>query len=96
MSAWVALGAGCFGVVVGLLTLIGRAGPPHARSRWSGWGRTAMGGGFVMDGGARVLGVPSGVGLVVSAMALGLVVLGAVLQIRAGAYARARHVGGGD
>ena len=93
MSGWVALGAGCFAVVVGVLTLIGRGVAPQARSRRSGWGRIAMGGGFVLDGGARLLGVSSGVGLVVSALALGLVVLGAVLQIRAGVFARARHAG---
>lgn len=96
MSGWVALGAGCFVVAVGVLALVGRGVAPHARSRRSGWGRIAMGGGFVLDGGARLLGVSSGVGLVVSAVALGLVVFGAVLQIRAGVFARARHAGDVD
>ncbi|MFI5974153.1 hypothetical protein [Streptomyces sp. NPDC051452] len=96
MVAWIILGAGCFAVVVGVLALTGRGVAPHARSRRSGWGRIAMGGGFVLDGGTRLLGVSSGVGLVVSAVALGLVVLGAVLQIRAGAFARTRPAGDGD
>lgn len=93
MSGWITLGAGCFVVAVGVLALIGRGVAPHAQSRKSGWGRIAMGGGFVLDGGARLLGVSSGVGLVVSALALGLVVLGVVLQIRAGVFTRARQAG---
>ncbi|MFF5144400.1 hypothetical protein ACFY6U_32570 [Streptomyces sp. NPDC013157] len=56
----------------------------------------AMGGGFVLDGGARVLGVSSGVGLVVSGVALGFIVLGAVLQIRAGVFAGARWADAGE
>ncbi|MEU5632668.1 hypothetical protein ACH47C_13430 [Streptomyces rishiriensis] len=96
MTGWVALGAGCFVVAVGVLALIGRQVAPQARSRRSGWGRIAMGGGFVLDGGARLLGVSSAVGLVVSAVALGLVVFGAVLQIRAGVFAKARPAGDVD
>jgi hypothetical protein len=96
MSGWVALGAGCFVIAVGVLALIGRGVAPHAQSRKSGWGRIAMGGGFVLNGGARLVGVSSGGVLVVSTIALGLVVLGAVLQIRAGAFARVRHAGDGD
>ena len=96
MSAWFALGAGCFAVLVGVLALIGRRVAPHGRARRDGWGRVAMGGGFVLDGGARVLGVSPGAGLAVSAVALGVIVLGAVLQIRAGVFARGRQADAGD
>ena len=87
MSAWIIFGSGCFVVALGALTLIGRG---IARSPRAGWGRIAMGGGFVLDGGARLLDFSSGAGMVVSAVALGLVVLGAALQIRAGVFAKAR------
>ncbi|SEE25962.1 hypothetical protein SAMN05216489_06007 [Streptomyces sp. 3213] len=96
MSGWIALGAGCVVVAVGVLALTGRGVAPHTKSRKSGWGRIAMGGGFVLDGGARLLGVSSGVGLVVSALALGLVVLGVVLQLRAGLFTRTRQAGDVD
>lgn len=55
-----------------------------------------MGGGFGLDGGAKLLGFSYGAGMVVSTIALGLVVLGAVLQLRAGVFAKARHAGDGD
>lgn len=93
MSAWIILGSGCFVVVLGVLTLIGRG---IAQSPKAGWGRIAMGGGFVLDGGAKLLGFSSGAGMVVSAVALGLIVLGGALQIRVGAFAKARHAGDGD
>ena len=96
MSAWIMLGSGCIVVVLGALTLIGRGIAAYARSPRAGWGRIAMGGGFVMDDGSKLLGFSSGAGLVVSTVALGVVVLGAVLQIRAGVVTRARHAGHGD
>jgi hypothetical protein len=52
-----------------------------------------MGGGFVLDGGARILDFSSGAGMVVSTIALGIIVLGAVLQLQAGVFAKARHAG---
>lgn len=97
MSAWIMLGSGCFVVVLGVLTLTGSRGiAAYARSPRAGWGRIAMGGGFVLDGGAKLLGFSSGAGMVVSSIALGLIVLGAALHIRAGVFARARHAGDGD
>ncbi|MFJ3306427.1 hypothetical protein ACIPSA_25550 [Streptomyces sp. NPDC086549] len=96
MSAWIILGSGCFAVVLGALTLIGRGIAAYAGSPRAGWGRIAMGGGFVLDGGARLLGLSSGAGMVVSAIALGIIVLGAVLQLRAGVFAKTRHAGDGD
>lgn len=94
MTAWVMLGSGCFAVVLGVLTLTGSRGiAEYARSPRAGWGRIAMGGGFVLDGGAKLLGFSSGAGMVVSTVALGIVVLGAVLQLRAGVFAKARHAG---
>ncbi|MEV8031031.1 hypothetical protein [Streptomyces sp. NPDC086182] len=88
MSAWIILGSGCFGVVLGVLTLIGRG---IARSPWAGWGRTAMGCGFVLIGGARLLDFSYGAGLVAYGIALALVVLGTAFQVRAGVFARARR-----
>jgi hypothetical protein len=55
-----------------------------------------MGGGFVLDGGPKLLSFPSEAAAVLSAVALGLVVLGAVLQVRRGAFAEARRAGDGD
>ncbi|MGW3262749.1 hypothetical protein [Streptomyces sp. NPDC001056] len=97
MSAWIMLGSGCFVVVLGVLTLTGsRAIAASVRSPRAGWGRMAMGSAFVLDGGAKLLDLPSGAGMVVSTIALGLVVLGAVLQIRTGVFAKARHTGDGN
>jgi hypothetical protein len=96
MSAWIILGCGCFGLVIGVLTLAGRGIAPHTRSPLAGWGRTAMGGGFVLEGGARLLDVSSGAGLAVSTVALGLVLLGATLQARGGLFTRARRPVDGD
>ncbi|AXI79458.1 hypothetical protein C7M71_020640 [Peterkaempfera bronchialis] len=50
----------------------------------------AMGGGFVLDGGPILLGLPSGIGSALSTVALGLILLAAVLQVRAGVFARRR------
>lgn len=97
MSAWIMLGSGCFVVVLGVLTLTGSRGiAEYARSPRAGWGRIAMGGGFVLDGGARLLGFSSGAGMVVSTIALGVIVLGAVLQLRTGMFAKAHHAGDVD
>jgi hypothetical protein len=96
MSAWIILGCGCFGVVIGVLTLVGQGIAPHTRSPLAGWGRTAMGGGFVLEGGARLLDASSGAGLAVSTVALGLVLLGAALQARGGLFTRARRTVDGD
>ena len=97
MSAWIMLGSGCFVVVLGVLTLTGSLGiAEYARSPRAGWGRIAMGGGFVLDGGAKLLGFSSGAGMVVSTVALGVIVLGAVLQLRAGTFAKARHAADSD
>lgn len=97
MSAWLILGSGCFVVVLGVLTLTGSRGiAAYARSPRAGWGRIAMGGGAVLDGGAKLLGFSYGAGMTVSTIALGLVVLGAVLQLRAGVFAKARHAADTD
>ncbi|MGW1722353.1 hypothetical protein ACWCQK_05355 [Streptomyces sp. NPDC002306] len=94
MSAWITLGSGCFVVFLGVLTLTGSRGiAEYARSPRAGWGRIAIGVGFVLDGGARLLDFSSGAGMVVSAIALGIIVLGAVLQFRAGVFAKTRHAG---
>ncbi|MFD7604771.1 hypothetical protein ACFWAN_30510 [Streptomyces mirabilis] len=53
-------------------------------------------GGPVLDGGPKLLGFSSGAAMVLSTLALGLVVLGAVLLVRGGAFAKARRVSGGD
>ncbi|MFK0024955.1 hypothetical protein [Streptomyces sp. NPDC090798] len=55
-----------------------------------------MAGGPVLDGGPKLLGFSSGAAMVLSALALGLVALGAVLLVRGGAFAKARRAGGGD
>lgn len=97
MSAWTVLGAGCLVVVLGVLTLTGSRGiAEYARSPKAGWGRIAMGGGFVLDGGARLLHFSSGAGMVVSAISLGIIVLGVVLQLQAGVFAKASHAGDPD
>ncbi|MFF9363050.1 hypothetical protein [Streptomyces griseoluteus] len=94
MSAWIMLGSGCFVMLLGVLTLTGSRGiAEYARSPKAGWGRMAMGGGFVLDGGAGLLGFASGAGLVVSTIALGVIMLGAVLQLQAGVFARGGHAG---
>jgi hypothetical protein len=96
MSAWIMSGAGCVFVVMGVLTLNGRGVVAYARSPWAGWGRIAMGGGFVLDGGPEILGFSSGAAAALSAVAMGLIVLGAVLQVRRGAFAEARRAGDGN
>ncbi|MER6220962.1 hypothetical protein ACWCYL_09795 [Streptomyces sp. 900105755] len=97
MSAWIMLGSGCFVVVLGVLTLTGSRGiAAYARSPRAGWGRIAMGGGFVLDGGAKLLGFSSGAGMVVSTIALGIIVLGAMLQLRSGVFTKAVHAGDAD
>jgi hypothetical protein len=96
MSAWIMLGSGCFFVVLGVLALNGRGTAAYAQSPWAGWGWIAVGGGFVLDGGPKLLGFSSGAAANLSAVALGLVVLGAVLQVRGGAFAKARRAGDGD
>lgn len=94
MTAWIMLGSGCFVAVLGVLTLTGSRGiAEYARSPRAGWGRTAMGGGFVLDGGAKLHAFSSGAGMVVSTIALGIIVLGAVLQLQAGVFAKTRHAG---
>ena len=60
MSAWIMLGSGCFFAVLGVLTLRGRGTAEYARSPRAGWGRIAMGGGSVLDGGPRLLDFSSG------------------------------------
>ncbi|MGW1890106.1 hypothetical protein ACWCP6_07515 [Streptomyces sp. NPDC002004] len=96
MSAWIMLGSGCFLVVLGVLTLNGRGTAAYAPSPRAGWGWIAAGGGFVLDGGPKLLGFPSEAAMVLSTVALGLIVLGAVLQVRGGAFAKARRAGHGD
>lgn len=96
MSAWIMLGAGCFFVVMGVFTLSGRGTAAYTRSPWAGWGWIAMGGGFVLDGGPKLLGFSSGAAAALSAVAMGLIVLGAVLQVWRGAFAKARRAGDGD
>jgi hypothetical protein len=96
MSAWIMSGAGWFFVVQGVLTLNGRGTAAYARSPWAGWGWMAMGGGFLLDGGPKLLDFSSGAAANLSAVALGLIVLGAVLQVRGGAFAKARRAGDGD
>lgn len=94
MSAWIMLGSGCVFVVLGVLTLNGRGTAAYAPSPRAGWGWIAMAGGPVLDGGPKLLGFSSGVTMVLSTLALGLVALGAVLLVRSGAFAKARRVGG--
>lgn len=96
MSAWIMLGSGCFFVVLGVLTLNGRGAAAYAPSPRAGWGWMAVGGGFVLDGGPKLLSFSSGPAMVLSTVALGLVVLGAALQVRGGAFAKDRTAGGGD
>jgi hypothetical protein len=96
MSAWIMLGAGCFLAVLGVLTLNGRGTAAYARSPWAGWGWIAIGGGFVLDGGPKLLGFSSEAATNLSAVALGLIVLGAVLQVRGGAFTKARRARDGD
>jgi hypothetical protein len=97
MSAWIMLGAGCFFVVMGVFTLSGRGtAAAYVRSPWAGWGWIAMGGGFVLDGGPKLLGFSSGAAAALSAVAMGLIVLGAVLQVWRGAFAGARSAGNGN
>jgi hypothetical protein len=55
-----------------------------------------MAGGPVLDGGPKLLGLSSGAAMDLSTVALGLVVLGGVLLVRGGAFARARRAGDGD
>lgn len=95
MSAWIMLGAGCLLVTLGVLTMTGRGAEARTRSPRAGWGWTAMGGGFVLDGGPRLLGFSSGTAMVLSAVALGLIVLGAVLQVSGGVFTKARRAGDG-
>lgn len=96
MSAWIMLGSGCFFAVLGVLTLKGRGTAAYARSPRTGWGWIAMGGGFILDGGPELLGFSSESAANLSAVALGLIVLGAALQVRGGAFAKARRAGDGD
>ncbi|MGW5304741.1 hypothetical protein ACWERF_12470 [Streptomyces griseoluteus] len=94
MTGWIMLGSGCFVVVLGVLTLTGSRGiAEYTRSPRAGWGRMAMGGGFVLDGGAKLLGFSFGAGMVVSTIALGIILLGAVLQLQAGVFAKGGHAG---
>jgi hypothetical protein len=94
--AWFTLGAGCFFVAMGVLTLNGRGTAVYTRSPWAGWGWIAMGGGFALDGGPKLLGLSSGAAAALSAVAIGLIVLGAVLQIWRGAFAKARRADNGN
>ncbi|TVZ94361.1 hypothetical protein FB157_105430 [Streptomyces sp. BK340] len=55
-----------------------------------------MAGGPVLDGGPKLLGFPSGAAMVLSTVALGLAVLGAVLLVWGGAFGKARRAGNGD
>lgn len=96
MSAWIMLGSGCFSAVLGVLTLNGRGTAAYARSPRVGWGWIAMGGGLILDGGPKLLGFSSEAAANLSAVALGLVVLGAALQVRGGAFTKARRTGDGD
>jgi hypothetical protein len=50
-----------------------------------------MGGGLALDGVPRLVGWSSGVGVVLSTVAMGLVVLGVVLHVRGGVSVRARR-----
>ncbi|MFJ6843977.1 hypothetical protein ACIQRE_15030 [Streptomyces griseoluteus] len=96
MTAWIMLGSGCVAIILGVLTVTGGRGiAEYARSPKAGWGQMAMGGGFVLDGGSRLLGFPSGAGLAVSTVALGIIVLGAVLQLQAGVFTRSAKRGSG-
>jgi hypothetical protein len=96
MSAWIMLGSGCVFVILGVLTLNGRGTAAYAPSPRAGWGWIAMAGGPVLDGGPKLLGLSSGAAMDLSTVALGLVVLGGVLLVRGGAFARARRAGDGD
>ncbi|MFI5811930.1 hypothetical protein [Streptomyces sp. LN325] len=96
MSAWIMLGVGCCFVVLGVLTLNGRGTAAYARSPWAGWGWIAMGGGFVLDGGPKLLGFSFQAVANLSTVALGFIVLGAALQVRGRAFAKTRRAGDGD
>ncbi len=79
----------------GVLTLTGSRGiAEYARSPRAGWGRAppmvvALSWTAELD----FLHFSSGAGMVVSTVALGIIVLGAVLQLQAGVFAKARHAG---
>ncbi|MFD8423193.1 hypothetical protein [Streptomyces sp. NPDC059466] len=96
MSAWMVLGSGCVFVLLGVLTLNGRGTAAYAPSPKTGWGWIAMAGGPVLNEGPRLLGFSSGATMVLSTVALGLVLLGAVLLVRGGGFAKARRAGDGD
>ncbi|WUD74828.1 hypothetical protein OG937_25590 [Streptomyces sp. NBC_00510] len=81
MTAWIMFACGCLSVVAGALTLKGRRAAQYRDPRKAGWGGVAMGGGFALDGGSRLAGWSSGVQWAVSIVALGLVLLGAALQV---------------
>ncbi|MDF3302238.1 hypothetical protein [Streptomyces tropicalis] len=95
MSAWIMVGSGCLVVVLGVLALNGRGTAAYGPSPVAGWGWIAVGGGFILDGGPRLLGFPSGAAMLLSTVALGLVVLGGVLLVRGGRSARRTSPGDG-
>jgi hypothetical protein len=55
-----------------------------------------MGGGGVLDGGPKLLGFSFQAVANLSTVALGLIVLGAALQVRGRAFAKTRRAGDGD
>jgi hypothetical protein len=80
--------SGCFFAVCGVLTLNGWRAAQYRRPGRVGWGFLAMGGGLALDGAPKVAGWSSEVGLELATVGLALVVLGAVLQIPGGLFAR--------
>jgi hypothetical protein len=84
MTAWIMLASGCFIAVLGALTANGWRAAQYRQPRKAGWGRVAMGGGLALDGVPKLVGWPSEIGAALSTVALGLVVLGVVLQAQAG------------
>jgi hypothetical protein len=91
MTAWIILVSGCFVAAMGTLTLNGWRPAQSRQPRKAGWGVVAMGGGLALDGVPRLVGWSSGVGVVLSTVAMGLVVLGVVLHVRGGVSVRARR-----
>ncbi|MEU6535752.1 hypothetical protein [Streptomyces sp. NPDC047000] len=93
MAAWIMLFSGCFIVGCGVLILNGWRAAQHRHPGKAGWGFVAAGGGLALDGVPKLAGWSSGVGLDLAAVAMALVVLGAVLQIQGRRAASSRHRG---
>lgn len=93
MAAWIMLFSGCVLMGCGVLILNGWRAAQHRHPGRAGCGFLTTGGGLALDGVPRVAGWSSEVGMHLATVGLVLVVLGAVLQIPGGSFARFRHRG---